>query len=51
MVKYMCKIKKQTYRMELEKMNFIMLAVFAGILGGCGLVKAFDAEEGGDEND
>ena len=32
-------------------MEFIVLAVFAGIVGGCGLVKAFDDNERGDKND
>ena len=32
-------------------MEFIVLAVFAGIVGGCGLVKAFDDNERGKGND
>ena len=32
-------------------MEFIVLAVFAGIVGGCGLVKAFDDSERGEGND
>lgn len=32
-------------------MEFIVLAVFAGIVGGCGLVKAFDNNERGEGND
>lgn len=51
MVKYVCKIKKETYRKELEKMEFIVLAVFAGVIGGCGLVKIFDIDERGGKND
>ena len=31
-------------------MGFIVLAVFAGVIGGCGLVEAFD-DERGNKND
>lgn len=32
-------------------MEFIVLAVFAGMVGGYGLIKAFDDDERGDKND
>ena len=32
-------------------MEFIVLAVFADIVGVCGLMKAFDNNERGDKND
>jgi hypothetical protein len=32
-------------------MEFIVLAVFAGVVGGYGLVKAFDNDERGGKND
>ena len=32
-------------------MEFIVLALFAGLVGGCGLMKAFDNNERGDKNE